>query len=232
MHKRAFVLNTIGWFLLFFAMVMGCVRSVGLDPGRYYELQLEAGVHETAGISKEDLLQLDVWLARYLEGSLDDPNAEIEVYGQMQPAFNERELAHLADCRNLFSITTNIWLNVGLAVAGVALALYGAKQGLLRPACAWLAAAVIAVPVGLLGIWAAIDFNSAFNFFHRLLFTNDLWLLNPATDLLIRICPASMFASLGLRIGLRSAAVLLGLPAFLTLAAYFERRKRKQNENP
>lgn len=35
-------------------------------------------------------------------------------------------------------------------------------------------------------VWGAVDFDSLFILFHRLAFTNDLWLLNPETDLLIR----------------------------------------------
>ena len=89
----------------------------------------------------------------------------------------------------------------------------------------------LAVPLGLLGVWAAVDFSSAFAFFHELLFTNDLWLLDPRTDLLIRICPSSMFAQMGLRIGLRAAAALLGIPGLLTALFKLSQRKRKQNEN-
>ena len=216
MKKRiAPVLNTIGWLMLFFAMVMGGVRDVGLDPQLYFDLQREAGILETAGISEADLLQLDVSLARYLEGDQNDPNLEIEVFGEMQPAFNEKEMQHLADCRRLFAPTVSLWLNIALAVAGVALAMYGRQQPNAQrryTACMWIASVIIAAPLALLAVWAMIDFGSAFDFFHRVLFTNELWMLNPETDLLIRICPASMFANMGLRIGLRAAAVLLGLP--------------------
>ena len=85
--------------------------------------------------------------------------------------------------------------------------------------------------VGVAGVWAAIDFNSAFNFFHRILFTNDLWLLNPETDLLIRICPSSMFESMGLRIALRAAVILLGVPVLLTVLKWISNRVRKRKTN-
>ena len=42
-------------------------------------------------------------------------------------------------------------------------------------------------------VWAAVDFDSLFILFHKLSFTNDLWLLDPQTDLLIRLMPTEFF---------------------------------------
>lgn len=225
-----FALNTLGWVMLFAALLMGCIRSTGYNPSLYWEQQLEAGILDYAGISEEDLLLLDVNLANYLFGKYDSPNAEIPVFGQNQPAFNEKELIHLEDCRKLLAPTMSLPLNGFLAIAGVVLALFGKRKGNVAPV--WLASGLILAPIAILALWAAIDFSSAFTFFHKILFTNDLWLLNPDTDLLIRICPASMFADMGLGIALRAAAALLGLPLVLTLLCLIsEKRKKEHHEN-
>ena len=227
-----FAVNAAGWFLLMLAMLFGAVRDVGLDPQLYFDLQMEAGILEEAGISESDLLQLDVGLARYLGGKQDDLEYEIEVFGSLQSAFNEKELQHMADCRKLFAPLVSPWLNIGMAAAGTAMALYAPKgkrsigRGYIGGI--WLASALVIVPLALLALWAAADFTAAFHFFHRLLFTNNLWLLDPRTDLLIRICPSSMFAGMGMRIGLRAALALLGMPAVLSLIYKLEKRKRKQ----
>ena len=42
-------------------------------------------------------------------------------------------------------------------------------------------------------MWGAVDFDSLFVLFHRLSFSNSLWLLNPRTDLLIRLMPTDFF---------------------------------------
>ena len=234
MKKRIiFVLNTLGWVLLMLALVFFCIRVIGLNPEYYYRLQLKAGADKTAGISQKDMLLLDVNLANYLGGEAESPNAVVEVYGQLQPAFNEKELIHLADCRRLFAPVVNPWLNAFAAVSGVALVFCGWRANKPRVLSVWVAAAVIILPLAVFALWAAVDFSSAFVFFHRLLFTNNLWLLNPVTDLLIRICPASMFAGLGLRIGMSCAAFLLGLPLLLTvLNRISEKRKKDTNEIP
>ena len=50
-------------------------------------------------------------------------------------------------------------------------------------------------------IAACIDFNSLFILFHKVAFTNDLWLLDPSTDLLIRLMPIEFFISYAAMIG-------------------------------
>lgn len=222
----------LGWLMLLLALMFSSVRDVGLTPQLYFDLQMQAQILPEAGISEEDLLQLDAGLARYLGGKQENLDDRIMVFGQMQPAFNAREMQHLADCRRLFAPLVNPWLNLALAVVGTLLALYPRHRmqisGRAYAAGVWCASALILLPIGLLGFWAAVDFSSAFTFFHQILFTNDLWLLNPATDLLIRICPQSMFMHMGLRIALRSAAILLGLPLLITiLNCISEKRKRK-----
>ena len=67
--------------------------------------------------------------------------------------------------------------------------------------------------------------NSAFNFFHEVLFTNDLWLLDYRTDLLIRLCPASMFMNMGVRIGIYS---LIWTLLILILTTVFTRVKKER----
>ncbi|MCL1795580.1 MAG: DUF1461 domain-containing protein, partial [Clostridia bacterium] len=46
---------------------------------------------------------------------------------------------------------------------------------------------------GCLGIWALVDFSGWFTAMHRFAFANELWLLDPASSLLIRMTPLSFF---------------------------------------
>lgn len=233
-NRICFLLNVAGWLLIFIALVMAAVFGVSSDDRLYYRLQVRANVLDFAGISDEDLQALDQRLSGYLftsmRADMSFDNREIEVYGEMQPPFNEKELIHLHDCRRLLSITANPINYCLLLAAGLALALPGRHS---KARAAWTATALILLPLGIFAVWAIADFNAAFTFFHELLFTNDLWLLNWNTDLLIRICPASMFANMGLRIGLYAALGLLGVPALLTiLPRISKKRKRKPNEEP
>ena len=246
MKKRILcVANMLWWMCFALCFISSAVLEIGTNETLYFELQTRAGLPESAGISAEALEKLDVHLASCLRGR-EDWNVEwlnpeggplrVVVDGAEQDAFNAREIQHMEDCQRLFDLLRTVRL--GLAVAAALLVLLNLAlewrekpARVVRLAPVWIGSLILIVPLALFALWAAIDFGSAFSFFHRLLFTNDLWLLDPATDLLIRICPSSMFESMGLRIALRAAAMLLGVPVLLTILKWiFERRKRKTND--
>ncbi len=232
----------LGFAVVFFIALLTSVHAVGTDAALYYSEQTKAGVLPAAGISDDDLRALDAALADYLAGRPNElllpmesePGAyssmALAVNGELRPAFNEREMTHLEDCRKLFALLRKVrrrlfpWA-VLLVVGGA----YLLKDRRRARRVAWLSPLLILVPLGAFAVWAAVDFNAAFNAFHRLLFTNDLWLLNPATDLLIRICPASMFMAMGVRIALYSLAAMVAIPAIATLLTYVL-PKRKEDD--
>ena len=129
-------------------------------------------------------------------------------------------------CRRLFVLLRRVL--TAAVVAGAAMLAAGVwlcrDRRWVRRA-AWIAPLALAIPLGAFAGWAAVDFDSAFNFFHEMLFTNDLWLLDPRTDLLIRICPQSMFMNMGLRIGLMSLAWVLAVPALATLITAMKKER-------
>lgn len=209
----------LGFALSILLGVLAAVHVIGTDAELYYALQMRAGILDSAGISGETLVMLDEALADCLKGNAAALNVEAEVFGAVQSAFNERELIHMEDCRQLF-----ILLRTGIRVSGIAgsllltlgcVLLKGERRSIRLTA--WLSPLMIVLPLGLLAVWAVIDFNAAFNFFHEILFTNDLWLLNPATDLLIRICPISMFMTMGAKIGLAGLSWALIVPGLATV---------------
>jgi integral membrane protein (TIGR01906 family) len=78
-----------------------------------------------------------------------------------------------------------------------------------------------AVTIGILGsvmLWALIDFNSIFYIFHILSFSNDLWLLDPATDYLIMMFPSGFFfdGAIVIVTTIISAAIIIWLAAYVT----------------
>ena len=246
MKKRILcIVNVLWWMCFALYFISGAVLEIGTNETLYFELQTRAGLPESAGISAEALEKLDVHLASCLRGR-EDWNVEwlnpeggplrVVVDGVEQDAFNAREIQHMEDCQRLFDLLRA--LRLSLAIAAALLVLLSlilewkekpARAGSVAPV--WIASLILIVPLAIFGVWAALDFNSAFNFFHRLLFTNDLWLLNPETDLLIRICPSSMFAGMGLRIALRAAVILLGLPVLLSAIEWISNRVRKRKTN-
>ena len=245
MKKRILcIVNLLLWLCFALLFISGAVLDIGTDADLYYKEQTRAGVLETAGVSEEDLWRLDERLAICLLGEEnwnDDwgwygagKPLRVTVDGVEQDAFNAREIQHMEDCARLFDLLRTVrWVVlVALIFLWVIQIVMGRRTkdgGFL--VWMWIGSLILIVPLAIFGVWAALDFNSAFNFFHRLLFTNDLWLLNPETDLLIRICPSSMFAGMGLRIALRAAVILLGVPVLLTGLKWISNRVRKRKTN-
>lgn len=149
-------------------------------------------------------------LAREITAYLDGQAAEL-------PSFQAHEAAHMADVRGLFLLCKGL-AGLGLLCAGA----LGLRQG--WKACALTQLGVLAL-LGLLALWAALDFDSLFIAFHRLAFRNDLWLLNPQRDLLLQLMPTAFFVDYAARIGGAYAGCALGL---VVLTLCLDRRKRHE----
>src|SRR5581483_1488142 len=82
-------------------------------------------------------------------------------------------------------------------------------------------AAVTLGGIGLLGALAATDFSELFIQFHLLSFSNDLWLLDPRTDNLIRLFPQEYFLDAALRIVVFTLfqALMLGAAGLIGMLA-------------
>ena len=85
------------------------------------------------------------------------------------------------------------------------------------------------VPLGGSSVWrlVAIDFNKLFRVVPRDFFNNDLWLLDPATDLLIRMLPEGFFFDMVIRIGV----IFIGSLLILWGAGALWRRGRAKKKS-
>lgn len=163
----------------------------------------------------------------YLKGGQDSiklPEADRQM-------FNDREMAHLSDVRSLVQAGLTLrWVLMVLLIL-LALMYFLPQQGTLKNAAAkgtgfgivCFYPAVFAV-----GVWAAMDFNSVFTVFHKVLFRNDLWLLDPNTDLMIRLMPESFFTSYAAEFLKRTAPFHISM---IALSAILLRIHTKE-ENP
>lgn len=229
---------SLGLAVLCFILILTALHAVGTDSGLYYVLQMKAGILPAAGIADGDLQTLDAALADYLAGDesalLDAGGGAraVPVDGEFRPAFNAREMAHMADCFGLFALLRKVRRRLVpwavMLIAGGAWLLDDRKR--IRR-CALLSPLILLVPLGAFALWATLDFDGAFTFFHRVLFANDLWLLDWRTDLLIRICPESMFMAMGLRIALWSAAILVAVPAVTVLLTGIRLRPKTRGDH-
>ncbi|MCI9292080.1 MAG: TIGR01906 family membrane protein [Erysipelotrichaceae bacterium] len=199
---------------LILVILISCIDFQCFRRG-FYEREFETlRIGEDNHVSDADLMKATNALLDYIQGKRDDIQVEIELYELPFDAFNERERAHMVDVRGLYQfaiVLRRIAILLALCCGG--LVIYVKKKECFTLfAAAYLRSSICFVfIVAMLALWAAIDFTSLWEMFHRLFFTNDLWLLNPRTDFMIRMFPEPLFFHMVMRIAVSFLAVFLSL---------------------
>ena len=167
---------------------------------------------EDTRLPAEEYAPVVSMITAYLQGD-DIPFQHIfTADGTQYAAFNQKEQHHMADVQDLFRLCRGGgWVCAALVIA---LAIILRKDFPWRTVSRTLIAILATVTV--LIILACVDFNSLVVLFHRIAFTNDLWLLNPQTDLLIRLMPIEFFVSYAAIIGGLWLAGMVGLLVYAT----------------
>ena len=133
----------------------------------------------------------------FLAGKLDDFQYVFTSGGSEWIGFHDYEAAHMTDCQRLIGLDGIVTLAL-LAALAVCASLGLRKGDRRRFRKGFLTGTgVLAALIAAGAIWALIDFDGLFTTFHHLAFTNDLWLLDPRTDLLIRLMPEEFFIAYG-----------------------------------
>ena len=154
-------------------------------------------------MSEEDLdLTTDV-LLDYTQGKRGNLDVQAVIGGQVQEVFNQREKDHMVDVQALYLNAMSV-RNLAAAIVIVGLGLLVMKKDkALRRQTAKMFLKTSAVLMGLAGalaFYAFLDFNEFWTMFHHIFFRNDLWLLDPNTDVLIMMVPEPFFFNLVFRI--------------------------------
>lgn len=232
MKKQKWIVGLMAALSVMLAAVgslCGAIEREAVDPALYGE-KSRAAVAQTHGMRDDDAVTAYIGMdaarqhdaaqtiALYMApGGEDVPLAVDEL--------NEKEISHMNDVRRLIALcrtmrTGCISLAAGLAVA---MAWVGAtmekrhRPVMIGAVCGALVPAAAAGVVG--GMINAAGFEAVFVGLHRLIFTNSDWLLNPATDILIRMMPQALFET-ALRDVLGQFALAFALAVLLLAAAY------------
>ena len=150
-------------------------------------------------------------MMNYLIGKEEKLSVVTTVEGKEQDFFNERDRLHMRDVRNLFLGGIKVG-GVCLIVAAAILTMFKKREkDWKRLFCrAYSIALGVWLVIGvLLGIAFSIDFTTCFTIFHKLFFTNNLWIFNPETDYMIRMLPEGFFSDMVIRISEVFGAVLV-----------------------
>jgi integral membrane protein (TIGR01906 family) len=205
-------------------LILGNVLDVAGDRDFYLREFDKYGVSGTTGLSPEELGTVADLFIGYLRGTQASLEYQVTLDGRRRQLFNEREVHHMDDVKHLFALVRDARLAAGallLILPLVGLGLGGAAFLPRLGTLLCIGGIMTVVVLGLAGLLSLVDFSQAFVRFHELAFSNDLWMLDPRTDYLIRLYPEGFWLDATLRIAMLSAieaaivgAVGLGIAYF------------------
>ena len=215
---KKYILSFIGGTALLVAATVFVALFWCFNWGFYQEEFAKLDTPAKTGLSEEELDCAARSLLNYINGSSDD-------LGEAESILREVEILHMADVRELYS--TAYALGVCSFIIGIILiVIEGIRNGRTILARGVMASsAFYVILIASIGVFAAVNFNAFWTAFHRLVFTNEMWLLEP-TDMLVRIVEGRFFDDLVMRIAGNIMAIVLGCGIITGLMSGFRVRKK------
>ncbi len=206
------------------ALVTSNIRFLANEPHVYRYAIDEFDAPATTGIDRDELLRASSEIRAYFNNNQDTLSIEVQDGNREVSLFNARETAHMSDVKSRFQVMNKAQeFSVVYALGYIAVVVLWAREVSLRGLAKQVAvgSAICVVVVGAIGAVGAAGFDSAWENFHQLIFSNDFWLLNPATDHLIQIFPPPFWENIVFFMGtlIMAESVLLVLGALIYLGA-------------
>lgn len=216
-------------FCLMITLLITSVEAVAYWIPGYYEREYEKyQVTDDVHMEMEDLLEVTREMMAYLRGSREDLHVPTVVDGQAREFFNEREISHMEDVRGLFLgglALRRVCVATAMLCIAILLALKAEIKTILPRAVCGGTGLFFAVVCALAAL-ISTDFTKYFVIFHQIFFDNDLWLLDPRTDLLINIVPEPFFMDTAANIAIVFAGSVLLIFLFCLFLIRRDRRKK------
>ena len=212
---------TAGVFCVLSLMIVALISAVDIAVYgniNYFQKEYQKyRVTESVNIEEKELLLVTKEMMSYLRGTRDDLHIKAVIDGKEQEFFNEKEIAHMEDVQVLF--IGGQWLRVisGIlfVIASAFLIFQNKKEFLLkvlRNGMIFFIAAIAAIAALI-----STNFTKYFVIFHKIFFSNNLWILNPDTDRLINIVPEGFFIDTSIRIEILFFVMILGVSVICSI---------------
>lgn len=222
---------TFTMLLVIFALLITGFQLAVYGDSHYgfYKKEYEKyRVTDDLNMKIDNVMAVTEHMMAYLIGKEEKLSIVTDVDGEHQDFFNEQDRLHMADVRNLFLGGLKL-RNYAVILAIILMIVLRAKKADFRrlvPQGYLQALFVYLILAAILGVAMSIDFTSCFTLFHKLFFTNNLWIFDPETDYMIRMLPEGFFSDMVIRVGV-IFIVLLAVPG-VTAVVYSWKRKKKE----
>ena len=197
------------------------------SPGLYNDGFEKYSISRISGISDSDLRQVGADIRSYVNSGDEPLDVRASILGTERDLFNDREVAHMKDVKQLVRGVYVLALASAMYLAAmvvIGFALYRGRFFVdLSKRLAWGGGLTLVLLI-VFGLVALVGFDGVFLKFHQLSFTNDFWRLDPRTDYLVRIFPQDFWFDATLWVAVRAifGALILTVAgsAFLVYRRY------------
>ena len=196
----------------------------------FYTDQYEKnGTEQATGMSVADLEKATVLLLDYVNDKRDNLDMQAEEFGVMTETFDSREKTHMIDVKALYkNAALAMYIFLGVAAAGLGVLAFADKNAFpLRFAEGYKVAIITGVVLCVLfGGAFTLGFDTFWTLFHKVVFTNDLWLLDPRISTMINMFPLNLFLAMCSKILIRFAILFF---SFGAVADVLRRRAERKD---
>lgn len=203
------------------------IHIKSFDINYYMNSFKENNIEAATNMDEENLRHVAKDFIKYLKDDRAKLDTTAVIKGELRPVYGEREILHMIDVKALFKLSQ--WIKVISAIVAIGSLLILFKIKALNSSYLGKTLMItVGINLSLLLILVLLiqsDFTQYFTYFHEIFFSNDLWLLDPETEVLIQMMPEIFFIKAAIGIGLYYGAALL-LMMIIGFLLYKRKRER------
>ena len=190
-----FFLGLIAFLSLLCSIAASCITNENLMKQGFLSYSRTAHLN-VSPTRYEDYAKA---ICDYLDGKTPVTQIANSDTSETEPAFSDKENRHMADVKGIVSLLKIVrWAGGGIVIGALLLLYLKSKENKAKFLSDTvrgfaLSALFLLLIATVLAIWGAVNFDGLFVTFHKLSFSNDLWILNPNTDLLVALMPLPFF---------------------------------------
>ncbi|MFM1540858.1 TIGR01906 family membrane protein [Helcococcus ovis] len=195
--------------------------NIGSEDFNFYKnFSIEHNLKNQVGVSQDNLEKM----YKSLQGQIKTGDEK-----KIKQYFNDREVSHMKDVYKLFNLNRNInRIMMVIVIISSTLVYYNKEDKVQNSKYIINYLLIILVGFLILGGIVYFNFESSFIKFHELFFNNDLWLLNPETDIMIRMLPQEFFMSIAFKI-FSIFILFMGIVIASLIIFIFVKKRGKRN---
>ncbi len=217
-------------------LVLTNVRIAATEERVYEYSFAQYNAEVVTGVDRAQLDGAAATIVDYFRTGESDELLDIRVVvnGQEEALYNQREILHMRDVKDLMQLTFRVHeISFVFLVGYVVVVFLWTRERALRQLAVQtiVAGASTVVLLGVGAIAVVLGFDRLFEQFHLLSFSNDFWRLNPATDRLIQMFPEGFWFDVTLGVGVLTA-IEGGLVAMLGLGYLVWSGRRREVWQP